>query len=487
MIHKNFIDNKYYKLYVKIIQHARANPPIDTKEIHHIIPKSFGGDNSDANLVALTPKQHFILHHLLTKFCQGSGYSKMVCAFHFMSNIVRNNKKVRITSIVYDTIKQKHSEDLRDDNLYTFIHPEFGTKICTRYVLSTEFGLTCMGLTDIIKGRQKSHRGWCLNVLDIPKNDTWCLMNSTILLEHIDGSLFSGTVFDFKKNHEITSAEFRNIYLKRIQQNGWQMTETQVSKFWDIVSDVSNGTNATLNQYFNIKTGKSLKCTQYDFLKLVPEMSDPEAIRIKKDHSLVSKNWRCYEGETKPSVLINWSDEIFKFLHVNNKEFCGTPKQFSLVSGLDLGTIRSIAKNNRVRKGWCINYDYVSPRDTWCILNAKVAIQHVSGTRYVGTLMDFKTKFPDMKSEQELYTIRREIRGWSLSTTQPSVFWDIVYDYDYGEVRTYVHQKSNDVFTGTAKKFMQKYKNLKNDNVNRMQKNPAMISKGWMCIERTEK
>lgn len=34
-------------------------------EVHHIIPRSLNGTNDHSNLVHLTPKEHFVCHHLL--------------------------------------------------------------------------------------------------------------------------------------------------------------------------------------------------------------------------------------------------------------------------------------------------------------------------------------------------------------------------------------------------------------------------------------
>ena len=50
-------------------------------ERHHIPPRSLGGTNNPENLVYLTPKEHYICHHLLTKFTIGSDKIKMVFAW----------------------------------------------------------------------------------------------------------------------------------------------------------------------------------------------------------------------------------------------------------------------------------------------------------------------------------------------------------------------------------------------------------------------
>ena len=46
-------------------------------ERHHVIPRSLGGSNKKSNLVALTYREHFICHWLLTKFTEGVARRKM--------------------------------------------------------------------------------------------------------------------------------------------------------------------------------------------------------------------------------------------------------------------------------------------------------------------------------------------------------------------------------------------------------------------------
>lgn len=78
-----FIQNKYYKWYMKIMQsvqsknRTRKNGEFD---LHHIIPKSMGGSNAKTNLVYLTHREHFIAHVLLVKCVAKPYIYKMVSA-----------------------------------------------------------------------------------------------------------------------------------------------------------------------------------------------------------------------------------------------------------------------------------------------------------------------------------------------------------------------------------------------------------------------
>jgi hypothetical protein len=76
----------YSKIYDEIVKNRKINEPIGYYEKHHIIPKSLGGDDSSENIVKLTPREHFICHHLLLKMqIKGSQqYFKMLKAFNIM-------------------------------------------------------------------------------------------------------------------------------------------------------------------------------------------------------------------------------------------------------------------------------------------------------------------------------------------------------------------------------------------------------------------
>jgi len=104
-----FIENKYSKYYYNIINRAKSRelaPNIYTEK-HHIIPKSCGGDNSPANLVKLTAREHFICHLLLPKMLSGNLHHKMVHAAWRMCNSLKD--AYRVTGRTYSKIREQHS------------------------------------------------------------------------------------------------------------------------------------------------------------------------------------------------------------------------------------------------------------------------------------------------------------------------------------------------------------------------------------------
>ena len=58
----------YQKVYSNLIRKAVGRGYVDGySELHHIVPKFAGGDNSKQNLVRLTAREHYIAHWLLYK------------------------------------------------------------------------------------------------------------------------------------------------------------------------------------------------------------------------------------------------------------------------------------------------------------------------------------------------------------------------------------------------------------------------------------
>ena len=74
-------------------------------EKHHIIPRSHGGSNKKNNLIALTPRQHFIAHRMLWKAYGGS----MARAYFMMS---ATGKYGKIGSKTYAMAREEYSKQV---------------------------------------------------------------------------------------------------------------------------------------------------------------------------------------------------------------------------------------------------------------------------------------------------------------------------------------------------------------------------------------
>jgi len=104
-----FVDNKYKKWYLSIIENAKKKKP-DIYEKHHIIPKSLGGSNNEDNLVNLSLREHYICHLLLIKITKGDNQHKMLWALHRMCFSGKYGNKSRL----YETFRLSFLSSLKE-------------------------------------------------------------------------------------------------------------------------------------------------------------------------------------------------------------------------------------------------------------------------------------------------------------------------------------------------------------------------------------
>jgi hypothetical protein len=116
-----FVESKYSKWYNNLIHKAQLRGPIQGyKETHHIIPRSFGGDNIKSNVVQLTAREHYIAHALLWKMkFEGIYGSKMAFAFNtFINKMTTKERGVNhtytISSRMYETFRKHYSQMLKE-------------------------------------------------------------------------------------------------------------------------------------------------------------------------------------------------------------------------------------------------------------------------------------------------------------------------------------------------------------------------------------
>jgi hypothetical protein len=93
----------YLKMYDNLMDSCKGRVKVknDSKEWHHIIPRSHGGSDDPSNLVLLTVREHVIAHWLLTRI-HPKCY-KMACAFKLM---IHTRDGVRITPKMVEAAKK---------------------------------------------------------------------------------------------------------------------------------------------------------------------------------------------------------------------------------------------------------------------------------------------------------------------------------------------------------------------------------------------
>jgi len=104
----NNIMNKYKTWYDNIIARACNRVLEGYKELHHIIPRSLGGGDEIDNLVALTAREHFICHILLTKFTTSQDRNKMLHAAILMKS-ANGYQNRYFNSRLYETVRRDYA------------------------------------------------------------------------------------------------------------------------------------------------------------------------------------------------------------------------------------------------------------------------------------------------------------------------------------------------------------------------------------------
>lgn len=113
-------ESKYSRWYEALIIKAQNRTIEGYVESHHIIPRSFGGNDSKSNLVKLTAREHYIAHALLWKMKFVGVYgSKMAFAFNtFINKMTTDVRGVHhtytISSRTYEVFKKEYSRLLKE-------------------------------------------------------------------------------------------------------------------------------------------------------------------------------------------------------------------------------------------------------------------------------------------------------------------------------------------------------------------------------------
>ena len=112
--------NIYTKRYEKLVENAKSRvfPENEYGETHHIIPRCFGGKDSNDNMVKLYAREHYIAHLLLWKMDMiPKMHNKMSMALHVMVNGSGNKKQNRsylIPARIYEQSRKAYITAIKE-------------------------------------------------------------------------------------------------------------------------------------------------------------------------------------------------------------------------------------------------------------------------------------------------------------------------------------------------------------------------------------
>ena len=108
-----YLQNKYTRWYFNIIDRAKSRTINERHEVHHVLPKCLGGDDSNANLVKLLPKEHFLCHYLLTKMVPKSKEQRKLYHAFAAFNMASKNQQRNINSRQYMLLSTAAKEGMK--------------------------------------------------------------------------------------------------------------------------------------------------------------------------------------------------------------------------------------------------------------------------------------------------------------------------------------------------------------------------------------
>lgn len=101
----------YQLIYDRLIERGKNRVLNEYTETHHILPRCMGGTDEKANLVELTPEEHYVAHQLLVKINPAN--NKLIYAAMMMA---AGTEYVRRSNKQYGWLKRKFSEGQTGEN-----------------------------------------------------------------------------------------------------------------------------------------------------------------------------------------------------------------------------------------------------------------------------------------------------------------------------------------------------------------------------------
>lgn len=163
----------YKRIYLEFIADRRERSSIGYTEKHHVVPRSMGGSDEPANIIALTPEDHFFAHLLLAKAYGGSQWGG-VFAMASMINQATEPRKVFAARYMVGVARRRfsqhisaiHSGSRREklDRVATLYHDDGRSVQGSRSQLAEATGLSIASVSRLCTGKQgRSYNGWFAN------------------------------------------------------------------------------------------------------------------------------------------------------------------------------------------------------------------------------------------------------------------------------------------------------------------------------------
>lgn len=223
----------YHRIYEDFIQDRRSRERAlaGYMERHHIVPKSFGGGNDPANLIDLTPEDHFFAHLLLARIHGGKMGSALFCMMQVSPNHWgRRHSARRSYGLAKRLAAQSLSEEWSGENNPLFNPKEWDWKHrrtgesvrATLMEMYRRFGGSRPQWTHVAQRSRRSYKGWVL--ADLIGKVSHSEKGQSFLFVNRDGRTFSGTQNEFvKANNVCAPTASRVVRHESVTRCGWRL------------------------------------------------------------------------------------------------------------------------------------------------------------------------------------------------------------------------------------------------------------------------
>jgi hypothetical protein len=227
----------YQRIYAAFIADRQGKPPSGYGERHHIFPRCLGGGDEPANLIDLTPEDHFFAHLCLAKIHGGKLWSPVA----FMVGGSRKDYIPTQSRKRYGWVKRALARSKSGRGAYQFDYRRYEL----RHVDGREWAGLQSDMPDalgidrplanmLVKGRAKSAKGWYL--AGKPKPEYGGSRHPMYRSEvhefiNVDGRSFTGTQHEFHLACGVSKPAASNLARRKVTVwNGWHLKGADLPK-----------------------------------------------------------------------------------------------------------------------------------------------------------------------------------------------------------------------------------------------------------------
>lgn len=198
-------------------------------EAHHVVPRAHGGDDMPANIIRLTPEDHFFAHLLLAKIYGGS----MWWGLMMMASVSGTRRGMTPAKVArmrrhYAAVRRALSRSgnvLFNPTVFRWKNLDTGetAELCL-YDMHALHGGTRPTWTSVVSGDRKTYRGWTLADREVRIRG---LKGKVFDFVNRDGRAFRGTQLDFCAMADLTaSSATRVVRSQSVTRCGWRLQGT---------------------------------------------------------------------------------------------------------------------------------------------------------------------------------------------------------------------------------------------------------------------